>query len=175
MITTPEQMREAANNDEDLIRRIDAITVAHQYTTSLDDPRMFAEMRAIPIATQPVAVTVKPLVWTGGAILVATGPDIQTIGHSIPSDSQVEYDTERAARILSALTIHPSDPLSDPLSDPRVKALVEAARALRHSVCGPTGFADAVRHNSGQAYPWPSLDAAELALDAALRAIGGEA
>lgn len=71
----------------------------------------------------------------------------------------------------SALTTHPADPLSDP----RVKALVEAATKMRHSVCGPTGFAEAVRHNSGRAYPWPSLDDAERALDTALRAIGGEA
>jgi Lar family restriction alleviation protein len=49
--------------------------------------------------------------------------------------------------------------------------LVEAAKALRNAVCGPTGFAEAVRHNTGLALPWPSLDAAEERLAAALALI----
>ena len=142
------------------------------------------------------AVTVKPLVWEGDehgnfraqSIRGGEGVDRWTepsvIGDDrdtyeawgidgifdTPKEAQGAIEAEISSEILSALTIQPADPMSDP----RVVALVEAATKLRRSVCGPTGFADAVRHNSGQAYPWPSLDAAELALIAALRAIGGE-
>ena len=42
-----------------------------------------------------------------------------------------------------------------------LKEAVEVMTTMMHSVCGPTGFAEAVRHNSGLAYPWPSLDTAE--------------
>jgi hypothetical protein len=52
-----------------------------------------------------------------------------------------------------------------------VAELVEAAKALQHAVCGPTGFAEAVRHNTGLALPWPSLDAAEERLSRALALI----
>ena len=46
--------------------------------------------------------------------------------------------------------------------------LVEALEALRHAVCGETGFASCVRANSGKAYPWPALDEAEALANAAL-------
>lgn len=43
----------------------------------------------------------------------------------------------------------------------------EALGKLRHAVCGETGFAAAVRADSGLAYPWPALDDAdELARNA---------
>ena len=44
----------------------------------------------------------------------------------------------------------------------------EALTDLLNAACGPVGFAEAVRHNSGKAYPWPSLDAAEEKARAAL-------
>lgn len=44
-----------------------------------------------------------------------------------------------------------------------VAGLEAALKAMLQSVCGPTGFAEAVRHNSGHAYPWHSLDAADAA------------
>jgi hypothetical protein len=53
-----------------------------------------------------------------------------------------------------------------------VAELVEALKALQHAVCGPTGFAEAVRHNTGLALPWPSLDAAEERLSRALAKLG---
>jgi hypothetical protein len=43
-----------------------------------------------------------------------------------------------------------------------------ALRTLMQAVCGPIGFAEAVRHNTGLALPWPSLDAAEAQARAAL-------
>jgi len=52
--------------------------------------------------------------------------------------------------------------------------LVEAAEALLHAVCGETGFAAAVRADSGVAYPWPALDIAEADLRAALARVRGE-
>lgn len=50
----------------------------------------------------------------------------------------------------------------------KVTRLTEALQQLLRAVCGPTGFAAAVRHNSGLYHPWPSLDAAEANARAAL-------
>lgn len=36
-----------------------------------------------------------------------------------------------------------------------------ALRKMVDAVCGETGFANAVRLDSGKAYPWPALDIAE--------------
>ncbi len=47
-------------------------------------------------------------------------------------------------------------------------ALRDALKAMVGSVCGPTGFAEAVRHNTGLALPWESLDIAERKARAAL-------
>lgn len=49
-----------------------------------------------------------------------------------------------------------------------VLQLREALQALHHAVCGETGFAEAVRLNSGLAYPWPALDIADEMARAAL-------
>jgi hypothetical protein len=53
--------------------------------------------------------------------------------------------------------------------------LVEALRGLHHAVCGETGFAACVRQDSGKAYPWPALDAADELTRAVLAKIGGAA
>ncbi|TIV83849.1 MAG: hypothetical protein E5V64_06700 [Mesorhizobium sp.] len=42
-----------------------------------------------------------------------------------------------------------------------LKLAREALDAMVHAVCGESGFANAVRVNSGFAYPWPALDEAE--------------
>jgi len=47
----------------------------------------------------------------------------------------------------------------------RLRAALER---LIHAVCGETGFAECVRRDSGKAYPWPALDAAEAEARAAL-------
>ena len=52
-----------------------------------------------------------------------------------------------------------------------VARLVEAARAMRSAICGPDGFAECVRRDSGLAYPWPALEIAESLMDAALAAM----
>lgn len=46
--------------------------------------------------------------------------------------------------------------------------LREALREMFEVVCGKTGFAQAVRADSGFAYPWPALDLAEAKARAAL-------
>lgn len=51
------------------------------------------------------------------------------------------------------------------------EAVMEALSDLLQAVCGETGFAAAVRRESGKAYPWPALDLAEAK---ALRALKGE-
>ena len=43
----------------------------------------------------------------------------------------------------------------------RVAELEKAVGMLLHAVCHETGFAAAVRQDSGFAYPWPALDQAE--------------
>ena len=54
------------------------------------------------------------------------------------------------------------------------ETVAEALRDLLHAVCGETGFAACVRHDSGLAYPWPALDEAEKNARAALRALKGD-
>jgi hypothetical protein len=51
---------------------------------------------------------------------------------------------------------------------------VETLRELHHAVCGKTGFAQAVRMESGKAYPWPALDKADDAVLAVLAELEGE-
>ena len=46
--------------------------------------------------------------------------------------------------------------------------LLEALKALHHAVCGETGFAAAVRADSGRAYPWHALDIADELTRAAI-------
>jgi len=50
----------------------------------------------------------------------------------------------------------------------RIEALEKALQAMLHAVCHETGFAAAVRADSGKAYPWVTLDAAEEQARAAL-------
>lgn len=61
--------------------------------------------------------------------------------------------------------------LAHALGLPEIKAMVEAAVLIEHSVLGETGFASAVRGDSGFSYPWPSLDVAEEKLRTALAAL----
>lgn len=50
---------------------------------------------------------------------------------------------------------------------------IEAVRQMHHAVCGETGFAAAVRADSGRAYPWPALDIAEeIALEVMRKDMG---
>ena len=55
----------------------------------------------------------------------------------------------------------------------RIEALEKALRAMLHAVCHETGFAAAVRADSGKAYPWVTLDAAEEQARAALEGKNG--
>jgi hypothetical protein len=65
--------------------------------------------------------------------------------------------------IATTLAAHPPAAPTD--------ALVEALREMLEAVCGETGFAQAVRAESGFAYPWPALDLAEAKARAALAAM----
>jgi hypothetical protein len=47
----------------------------------------------------------------------------------------------------------------------------EALEKLHHAVCGPTGFAEAIRTTTNTAYPWPALDEADDLARAALSPI----
>ena len=82
-------------------------------------------------------------------------------------DAKAAAQADYEARILSALTIHPADPLSDP----RVGALVEAAAVLimQHDMENPMRQADF--HGDMCQCRRCRMDV----LRAALRAIGGEA
>jgi len=50
----------------------------------------------------------------------------------------------------------------------RIQQLETALQAMLHAVCSPTGFAAAVRTDSGKAYPWVTLEYAEQMARAAL-------
>ena len=148
MITTPEQMREAA--------------IAAMKQKCWEDRemklagRIETAIRAIPIAPQP-SVTVKPSAARGALgelariSLTAANCDAPNIGY---------YDYIA----VSALTIQPADPMSDP----RVVALVEALKRWRHGGC-PNCLGDCSSANP------PVTSCIMQETSAALRAIGGEA
>ena len=49
-----------------------------------------------------------------------------------------------------------------------IERLREALSDMRQAVCGDTGFANAVRLDTGKAYDWPALEIAEEKANAAL-------
>jgi len=52
--------------------------------------------------------------------------------------------------------------------------LLEALEGMLYAVCHETGFAAAVRHDSGKAYPWAPLEIAEERARAAIAVAKGE-
>ena len=190
-ITTPEQMREAAAKE--VLRIGLEIGVTGVPVVMLAAVNAIRAIRAT--AQQPVAVTVKPLVWDGHVAHTTFGSyavhdcrgygqtyrlrlPMGVEGHTVLSHcSELMFTTQELAkaaaqadyeaRILSALTIHPADPLSDP----RVGALVEAAAVLimQHDMENPMRQADF--HGDMCQCRRCRMDV----LRAALRAIGGEA
>jgi hypothetical protein len=80
-------------------------------------------------------------------------------------------DDEVSKRLANALAgtfeTHIKQSVSQTMAD-EIERLREALRAMLHAVCHETGFAAAVRANSGKAYPWEPLDAAEEQARAAL-------
>lgn len=90
-------------------------------------------------------------------------------GHASTADwAKREAQEHHNQRILSALSA------SQPAA-PRADDLRAALEQMLHAVCGETGFAEAVRRDSGLAYPWPALDIAEERARAALRDAQGGA
>lgn len=133
MITTPEQMREAAAQ----IAKSYDFSVMSSTHADIRADQIATAICAIPIAPQPVAVTVKPLVWVKSVrngfsecchtepleyIIRGPFPDGHYIwmrlngkGLGVVSTATLELAKAAAqadyeARILSALTIHPADP-----------------------------------------------------------------
>lgn len=160
----------------------------------------------------PAHVRVKPLVWAGEYRPVASpqtyqiwpdnggsgapddpietfdgfmlySPTMMCLGiHQTIESAKTAAQADYEARILSALTIQPADPLSDP----RVVALVEAAKVFMHDVDDLIANSEGVSglHMNGDVADWESLlpggsfGSWLFSVDdfrAALRAIGGEA
>ena len=82
----------------------------------------------------------------------------KTLGAAVEHRSNWRRIIPEAREMLTAALRQPtqSDALRDALAD------------LLHAVCGKTGFAEAVRRDSGRIYPWPALDLAEAKAIAAL-------
>ena len=191
MITTPEQMREAAIQAcEDCIDDcMDGLA---------DRDFVIRAIRAIPIAPQPVAVTVKPLVWNtermisgdyrihvtfgqnNRPFMLSRGSYIIEYGDT-ETELQIKAQSDHQSRILSSLTIK----LADPLSDPRVVALVKAAMKVMYAAelreyyhrlpNDKNRIGDQKSTKSKARDAWiKSFRRACSATDAALRAIGGE-
>lgn len=164
-----------------------------------------AELVATYLAPQPVAATVKPLVWgtfgkeclraetvlgryevmwgfhNGQTSLDIPAPRRSHAWHSSVESAKAAAQADYDARIMSALTIQPADPLSDP----RVVALVEAAKSFMHDVDDLIANSEGVSglHMNGDVADWESLlpggmfGAWLVSIDefrAALRSIGGE-
>lgn len=159
MITTPEQMREAAAKCCDQFDgpACNSAFVMGQATAA---QQIRAAIRAIPSAPQPVAVTVKPLVWQSARVsdryerFSANSPwgkyeaiewSDGTFGGTLPpADCDiggVEFSVESMSAALSYCQVDYVErmkPLfADPLSDPRVVALVDVVQRLlkKHDPC----------------------------------------
>lgn len=95
-----------------------------------------------------------------------------TTQEPVPVAYQVRMSDGRWGTIFH----HPDKPLGEHRSlyanplQPSA-SVVEALKELLQAVCGETGFAARVRQDSGRAYPWPALDAAEAKAQAALHAL----
>lgn len=81
--------------------------------------------------------------------------------YAYDSDQMIDAFMARCPRIPSALSRNelPADVLDE---------VRDALHELLHAVCDETGFAQAVRNDSGMAYPWEPLDFAEAKARAAL-------
>lgn len=140
-------------------------------------------------APQPVAVTVKPLVWEKKQSHAGDSYWRSDFGHEIwatstntfaemetgkrfdfRSDAIKFVQTIHEARFLSALTIHPYDPLSDP----RVVALVEALRFYEDAESYDYTYEQLPCECCTDIFKPVERDNGDTAR-AALRAIGGEA
>ena len=139
---------------------------------------------ALPAVSAPVAVRVKPLEWKEhhdgnhrkGEVFSTRSPvsfapiaahkkhdgwwlNVDCKTYPTLEAAKAAAQADYAARIMAAIDVVD------------VAELVEAAEGLHRAVCGDTGFVAAVRADSGLAYPWPALDAAEERLAAALAKI----
>jgi len=70
------------------------------------------------------------------------------------------------AEEINEFAAHPEGLLAEAAA--RIEQLEQALQAMLHAVCSPTGFAAAVRTDSGKAYPWVTLEYAEQMARAAL-------
>jgi len=168
MTTTPEQMREAAMDVvEDYCSDMPDLA-GHGHSVGLKDA-----IRAIPIAPQPVAVTVKPTDAQINSACLSYRHDFGLMDKRDQDNLRFNANEwflawQKEARILSALPIHPADPLSDP----RVKALVEALRCYEDHLC--EGFCEDMPDKSLTNSAMEN-DCGGCKARAALRVIGGEA
>lgn len=107
--------------------------------------------------TVPTAYTVRLADENGWKWSGFGGHGYENSPEAAKAAAQADYE----ARVLSAIELVPVKAQDDLVED--------ALRTLLHAVCGETGFANAVRNESGHAYPWPSLDVAEAKAFHALR------
>ncbi len=112
-------------------------------------------------------------VWGGGPDWFKHGQNIaariraqknSSAGHTVLGQASAE----EAPKVSAASNFSLMSKLS--ATEAERAALANALEALLHAVCGDTGFAECVRRDTGKAYPWPALKAAEKqALDALKR------
>lgn len=87
---------------------------------------------------------------------------------------RLQAQSERRAAVFGDGQIETEAAAALDAKDAEIARLREALGKLHHAVCGETGFAAAVRQDSGKAYPWPALDEADTMATAALTAGRGD-
>ena len=152
-ITTPEQMREAAAQEVMRIGLEIGVTGVPVVMIAAVNA-----IRAIPIAPQPDPVEH----WRQEVGKLHS--QVARLKHIVVTQgAEMERRLARAETAEAALTIQPADPLSDP----RVVALVEAARDAREAILVLLHARNSEAEGSDEDWVCD--------LNAALRAIGGEA
>jgi hypothetical protein len=99
--------------------------------------------------------------------LLASAPDLAR-AYLAEVAAHAETRKERDGLLRAAHDNHEADRRAE-AAEAEAARLLEALTGLLDAACGLVGFAEAVRHNSGKAYPWPSLDTAEAIARTALQ------
>lgn len=171
-MTTPDQYRREGAEAMLQIVETEVRRVLQGMVTRGVSPEKFPDaphvaIRAIDV--DEVLAGLEPV--TGGQYVVEVCPicDIAGCRHIRMNRPAPEFD---AAIFSDVEALYETDG-QPPAPDPTAR-LVEAARAMRSAICGPDGFAECVRRDSGRAYPWPALEIAESLMDAALASMGAD-
>ena len=106
-----------------------------------------------PAALAPVNAPSAALVWSGDMNKCRAGFEIPDEGPCKYCGATDQQECQAGSYVELALRFDREKEQRD--------ELLAALESMVSATCGPDGFAECVRRDSGFAYPWPALDEAE--------------